>query len=70
MVVVVHTTVFGCITMTEDLIGCDSPVDYKSLADYTSLVTHRVAVKAMIVFVVERVAVLDKGFGLVVLLVH
>lgn len=38
IVVVVHTTVFGFIAMTKNLIGCNSPINYKSLADYTSLV--------------------------------
>lgn len=42
VVVVVHITVFGSIAVTEDLIDCDSPVDY------IRLVTPRVAVEIMI----------------------
>ena len=56
--------------MTEDPIGCDSPVDYESLADYASLVTQRVAVEAMISLVAGGVAAWGEGFQLVVPLVH
>ena len=66
---IVYTTVFGCITVIEDLISCNSPVDYKNLADYASLVTQKVAVEALIVLIAGRVVTLD-GFGFVVPLVH
>lgn len=45
---VVHITVFGYITVTKNLIGCNSLVGYKSFADYTSLVTQK-AVDKMII---------------------
>ncbi len=38
----IHTTVFGFIAVTEDLIDCDGPVDY------SRLVTQKIAVEVMI----------------------
>lgn len=38
MVIIVHKTIFGCIAANKILIGCKNPADYKSLANYTSLV--------------------------------
>lgn len=57
IVVVVHITVFGCITVTKNLIIYNSPVDYQYLADYASLVTQKVAVETMIVLVAREVNV-------------
>lgn len=48
VVVLVHTTVFGFIAVTGDLIGFDSLVDCKSLADYARLLIQRIAVEVMI----------------------
>ena len=67
---VVHITVFGYIAVIKDLIGCDSPVNYKSFADYASFVTQKIAVEVMIVFVARGVAASDKEFELIVPLVH
>lgn len=67
---VIYTIVFGCIAVTKDLIDCNSPVDYKSLANYASLMIQKVAVETLIVLVAGRVTALDEGFGFVVLLVH
>ena len=67
---VVYITVFGCITIIQKLIGYNSLVDYKNLADYASFLIQKIAVKVMIVLVVGEDAVLDKGFGLIVPLVH
>lgn len=53
----VYTTIFSFITLNKNLINCNSFVDYKSLADYTSLVIQNVAVEAMIVFIAGRVAI-------------
>lgn len=52
---VIYKTVFGYIAMTKNPIGCDSAVNYKSPADYISLVIQRVAVEAIIVFITGRV---------------
>ena len=66
---VVHTTVFGCIAVSEELIGCNNLVDYKSFADYASLMIQKITIEAMIVLVIGGVATLDK-FKLVMPLVH
>lgn len=34
----VYTTVFDYIAMTKDLIGCNSQINYESLADYANLI--------------------------------
>ncbi len=58
----IHTTVFGCIAVIEDLIDCDSPVHY------TRLVTQRVAVEVMIGLDVEVFALcVNAGEGLAAL---
>lgn len=38
VVVMVYTTIFGCITVPKNPIACNSSIDYKSFADYASLV--------------------------------
>lgn len=40
--------------MTKDLIGCKSPADYKSLANYASFVTQKVAAKKMICLIIKE----------------
>ena len=70
VVVVVHIIIFGCIAVIEDLISCDSPVDYKNLTDYASLMTQKVAIEAIVVLIAEGVTALDKRFGLIVPMVY
>lgn len=66
----VYTTIFDCIAVTKNLIGCNSLVDYKSFADDTNLVIQKVSVEAMIVFVVGGVTISNEGFEVVVLLIY
>lgn len=66
----VHTSIFDCIAVIKNLIGCNSLVDYKSFADDTNLVIQKVSVEAMIVFVMGGVAISNEGFEVVVLLVY
>lgn len=66
----VYTTIFDCIAVTKNLIGCNSLVDYKSFADDINLVIQKVSVEAMIVFVVGGVTISNEGFEVVVLLIY
>lgn len=70
MVVVIHTIVFSGIAMTKNPIGYNCLVDYQSLADYTSLIIQKIVIEVIIVFIAGEVAIWDKGFGLVVPLIH
>ena len=53
----VHTTVFSYITVTGNLIGCDSLDDSETLADYACLVIQKVADEVMINLDAEEFAV-------------
>lgn len=56
VVVIVYTTIFDGITVTKDLNGSNSLVDYKSLPDYANLVIQKVTVEVMIGFFTEGFA--------------
>lgn len=70
VIIVIYITVFGYINMTKNLIGCNIPNDYKYLADYACLVIQKIANETMIVLVARRITAQNKGFGLVMPLVH
>lgn len=57
----VHTTIFDCIAVTENLIGCDSFIDCKSFADYTYFIIQKVADKVMIDLNTEEFAICMNG---------
>lgn len=70
VVVKVNTTVFSCITIIENWIGENSPIDYKNIANYASLVIQKAAVEIIIILVARIIAICRKEFGLILLLVH
>lgn len=55
IVVVVHTTIFDYITITENLISCNSTIDYKNFTDYASFIIKKISIEVIIIFVVEEV---------------
>lgn len=55
--IIIYTTIFDYTFIIKNLIYCNNLLNYKNFTDYINLIIRKVAIKAIISFIIKKFAI-------------